>query len=57
MMQLIPGKASALSLREEWLSEDDMTGYHPEGGYTRMIHFLYEKCVQQNVAIKLITTQ
>ncbi|RAW03196.1 flavin monoamine oxidase family protein [Pseudochryseolinea flava] len=48
-----PEKASALSLRDEWLAEEDLTGYHPEGGYGGLINFLYDECLKQNVTFKL----
>jgi monoamine oxidase len=48
-----PEKASSLSLREEWLAEEDITGYHPEGGYSRLINFLHGECAKQHVTFEL----
>lgn len=47
-----PEKVSSFSLRDEWLAEEDMTGYHPDGGYGGLINFVYEECLKQNVAFK-----
>jgi monoamine oxidase len=48
-----PEKASSFSLREEWLAEEDITGSHPEGGYSKLINFLYEDCVNHEVVFKI----
>jgi monoamine oxidase len=40
-------KASALALRDEWSGEDSLTGYRPHGGYSILIDFLVNECLQQ----------
>lgn len=40
-------KASAFALRDEWSSEDSLTGYRPYGGYSLLIDFLVNECLQQ----------
>lgn len=42
-------KASAFALREEW-SEENLTGYRPHGGYSLLIDFLVNECLQQGSA-------
>ncbi|HEY9006881.1 flavin monoamine oxidase family protein [Ohtaekwangia sp.] len=42
-------KASAFALREEWTSEDSMTGHRPKGGYSQMINYLVDRCKAQGV--------
>lgn len=44
-----PDKASSFALREEWTSDEDITGYHPNGGYGLAIDFLKRKCDEQQV--------
>lgn len=44
-------KASAFALREEWSSEDDMTGYRIKGGYSKLIEYLLGECEKQHVPI------
>ena len=39
-------KASAFALRDEW-SEENLTGYRPHGGYSLLIDFLVNECLQQ----------
>lgn len=39
-------KASALALRDEW-SEENLTGYRPHGGYSLLVDFLMNECLQQ----------
>lgn len=39
-------KASVLALKEEWLQEDEPQ-YRIEGGYTKLMEFLYGQCVAQ----------
>lgn len=46
-------KASAIALREEWTSEEDLTGYHPEGGYSQAMDFLEATCKKQGVVFHL----
>jgi monoamine oxidase len=48
-------RASAIALREEWTSEEDLTGYHPEGGYSRAMDFLMNNCTRQGVVFHLST--
>ncbi|SKC75053.1 flavin monoamine oxidase family protein [Ohtaekwangia koreensis] len=43
-------QASALALREEWSSEENLTGYRPRGGYFLLIDFLLQECRKQGVA-------
>jgi monoamine oxidase len=43
-------QASALALREEWSSEENLTGYRPRGGYSLLIDFLLQECRKQGVA-------
>jgi monoamine oxidase len=50
-----PDKASAFALRDEWSSDDDITGYHPSGGYGQAMEFLKQQCDQQNVAFHFRT--
>jgi monoamine oxidase len=40
-------KASAFALRDEWSGEDSLTGYRPHGGYSLLIDFLVNECLQQ----------
>lgn len=40
-------KASAFALRDEWSGEDSLTGYRPNGGYSLLIDFLINECLQQ----------
>lgn len=42
-------KASAFALRDEW-SEENLTGYRPHGGYSLLIDFLMNECLQQGTA-------
>lgn len=48
-------KASAIALREEWTSDEDLTGYHPEGGYSQVMDFLEAACKKQGVVFHLST--
>lgn len=50
-----PKKVSAFGLREEWTGDEDITGYHPSGGYGLAIDFLKKKCDEQNVRVHLST--
>lgn len=48
-----PAKASSLSLLEEWTSNEDLTGYHIEGGYSQLMNFLQKESLNQSVAFHL----
>lgn len=52
-------RVSVFALREEWNNEDSTIGYHPEGGYSKLMDFLAERCQQQGASIhlsKVVTT-
>jgi len=44
-------KASAFALRDEWTSNEDLTGYHLEGGYSTLMHFLQQQCLEHSVVL------
>jgi monoamine oxidase len=46
-------KVSAISLRDEWNTEDESKQYYPVGGYGRMINSLADQLKKRNVEIKL----
>jgi monoamine oxidase len=46
-------KASAFSLREEWTSEEDLTGYRLEGGYSQLMEFLRIEAVKHHASFHL----
>jgi monoamine oxidase len=50
-----PEKASAFALRDEWTSDEDMTGYHPKGGYGKAVEFLKKICDEEQVEFHLST--
>ncbi len=49
-------KASAFALREEWTSNQDLTGYHIEGGYSKLVNFHQQKSVDRGTTFHLSTT-
>ncbi|HYG20287.1 MAG TPA: NAD(P)/FAD-dependent oxidoreductase [Ohtaekwangia sp.] len=42
-------KASAFALRDEWSGNDDITGYHPKGGYGQLMEYLHRRCLEHDV--------
>jgi monoamine oxidase len=48
-----PNKASSFSLLEEWTSNEDLTGYHIEGGYSQLMNFLQKECLNKSVVFHL----
>jgi monoamine oxidase len=49
-------KASAFGLRDEWSGQDDDKQYHPIGGYSQLMDFLYDEAKKLGVEFKFDTT-
>lgn len=52
-----PTKVSAFALREEWDDKDDdsLQGYRLDGGYSQLMHFLKQECMNRSVTFHLNT--
>jgi monoamine oxidase len=48
-----PKRASVFALRDEWLSDHDHEQYRIEGGYSRVIAYLEQACIDSGVKIHL----
>jgi monoamine oxidase len=48
-----PEKASAISLRDEWLGGDDDEQYRPINGYQQIIKYLAKECRKLGVSVNL----
>lgn len=48
-----PDKASAFSLRQEWTSDEDLTGYHLVGGYSQLMNYLQKESINHKAEFHL----
>jgi len=48
-----PNKASAFALREEWTSDEDLTGYHIIGGYSQLMNHLQKEAMNHGAVFHL----